>query len=560
MEASAKTETYEPSLLARAVVYLGDHYCTVDLRTLGVFRIAFGVLLLRHLIDTTWGYNGVRFYTEIGMLPASGVLKANIHAPEWGLMFGVTTPGQLRVAFFAMAAVYLAYTLGWHTRVMQILVILILVSLGHRNVLLQNGGVVAVNIAAVFSAFLPLGARFSLDALRRPVPEPGTTIVRFAYGFLTMEFVMIHLLNALAKVGANWRNGSAVHDTMWLNRFASPMAGLLRMHEPSWFSPLMTNGTLIVEHAIPLLILLPVYQRLARRVAILLAFGLHFSISRLMILGPFSYCMMCLAILLVMPDEWKGAETLLPARWRAAIDRLVPKLEAIFGPRRALERTLQQERVAMGLAVVRELSAGFIATACLVQVCRENPILPQRLHVEHRPAVFSLIVDNLQIFQMWHMFAPQAFRHDGTIIVDGVLEDGTHIDPFTGEAPDFEQAFHGPLNYGQPWCDFFWHLGGVEFNKLYRPLFRDYLFRAHTVPGAIVTRPLKQFEAYWVSYNVPHMGSTRPTNLKRTLLVSSDATPVPAPSVGPAQPSPPPPPSQSAEPSEPSEPSPPSRP
>jgi hypothetical protein len=536
METRADAKPALPPASKRVLSWLGEKYFTVDLRTLAAFRIAFGIILLRHLFDTAWGYNGIHFYTDLGPIPAWGVLKTRVHVPEWGFLFGVTTPGQLRVAFVAMALVYLAYTVGWHTRLMQWLVVLVLVSLGHRNTLLQNGGVVAMNTAAVFSAFLPVGARFSLDALGRPPPE-RPLVTRFAYGYLVFEYFVMHFLNALAKNGANWRNGSAIHDMLWLNRFVTPLSGVLRMHEPAWFSPFFSNVTRAVEYAIPFLILLPFRQRLARRFAIYLAFGLHFTISRLMVLGPFSYLMMAMSILLVAPEEW--ADLKLPERAREWVEHMRPLLESVFGRARTpYPPTEIQGRLARFGAAICDGASVFIAVSCVVQICHENPILPKAIHVDHRPAVFSTVVDNLQLFQMWHMFAPQVFFHDGSVVVDGVLEDGTHVDPFTGLPPDFDQPFHGPLDYGQPWCDYFWRIGGIEFNKAYRPFLRDYLFRAHTIPGTKIDRPLKRFDAYWVSYDVPPMGSTRPRNVRRTLVTSSEETPA-APMAPAASPSPP---------------------
>jgi hypothetical protein len=521
MATPEKSSKYEPSPLSRLGSFLADHYATVDLRTLAAFRIAFGILLLRNLYDWTWGYNGLNFFTDLGVLPSYGVLKAGIHRPEWGFMFGVTTPGQLHVAVFGMTLVYLAYIVGWHTRVMQVLVILILVSLGHRDVLLQNGGVVAVNIVAVFTAFLPLGGRFSFDALVRPLPETQL-VVRPAYAFVIVEFALMHGLNAAAKNGGNWHNGTAIHNMLWLNRLVTPMAGLLRMHEPGWFSPLFSTATLFVEWAIALLILSPFAQRLARRIAILFVFGLHFSISRLMELGPFSYAMMCTSILLLAPEEWEDVDSWLPARVKNVIDRVRPVLESILGPRRSVEPTPLQERLAVLEARLRDMASLLIAICCGFQICKENPVLPAALHVEHPPALVQSIVSNLQIFQMWHMFAPQVYHTDGTLIVDGEYEDGTHVDPFTGQPPDFEQALHGPLDYGQPWCDYFWRLGGTELHNAYRPYLRDYLLRVHTYPWAKISRPLKRFDVYWVSYTVPPIGSTRPRDIKRKLVTSSE--------------------------------------
>jgi hypothetical protein len=267
---------------------------------------------------------------------------------------------------------------------------------------------------------------------------------------------------------------------------------------------------------------------------ILLAFGLHFTISRLTDIGSFSYMMIIGAFLFLPPEEWEDAETVVPVRLRALADRVTAVLRSWIGPPREVTRTPEQERLADFGGWLRDLTACLVAVACFFQILKENPALPKRIQVDRRPWPFGEIVDNFHLYQYWHLFAPNAFYYDGTIIVDGELEDGTHVDPFTGQPPDFEQAFHGPLNYGQPWCDYFWRVGTGPYFAPYRQYFKEYLFRAHKVPGAKISKPLKKFDAYWVSYTVPPMGSTRPRTLKRTLIVSSDPNAViPPPTLNP---------------------------
>ena len=50
-----------------------------------------------------------------------------------------------------MLAVYVAYVLGFRTKLAQLLAVVCLVSLDNRNLMLQNGGVVATNLLAVWT-------------------------------------------------------------------------------------------------------------------------------------------------------------------------------------------------------------------------------------------------------------------------------------------------------------------------------------------------------------------------------------------------------------------------
>ena len=66
---------------------------------------------------------------------------------------------QSRSRFIGL--VYVAYIVGWRTKLAQILVVVCLLSLTNRNLVLQNGGIVVTNLVAIWTMFLPLGKRFS---------------------------------------------------------------------------------------------------------------------------------------------------------------------------------------------------------------------------------------------------------------------------------------------------------------------------------------------------------------------------------------------------------------
>ena len=123
-------------------------------------------------------------------------------------------------------------------------------SLGGRNVLLGNAGDHLAIALLAFTAFLPLGSRFSLDSLRaslaardekgppalndrrRPDPDaidaaraPGWTPTSLA-AFATLAqiaavFLVMGLLQRRAGV---WREGSALHYALNVERWVSARA------------------------------------------------------------------------------------------------------------------------------------------------------------------------------------------------------------------------------------------------------------------------------------------------------------------------------------------------
>lgn len=113
---------------------------------------------------------------------------------------------------------------------------------------------------------------------------------------LCLQLLAIYWLNAAQKTGSTWHDGEAVHYVLWQRRVVTDFGFWLAQHEPSWFSPLATYGTLAIEWSLPLLALYPFGGALPVA-AFVLALVLHGGIALVMTLGPFSYAMLALVSL-----------------------------------------------------------------------------------------------------------------------------------------------------------------------------------------------------------------------------------------------------------------------
>lgn len=325
-------------MLARAEGFFKERYLSVDPRTLGLFRIAMGALLLTNLYDRVGGHDLVAFYSNEGLFPNHWALFRPPTHGYWSLWLGFSTPGEMQAVVAAIAAIYLGYLLGWKTRAMQVLALLAYASLNMRFLLIQHGGNVVVNVLLVWSLFLPLGARFSLDALlgslrakvertaaelnaRAFAPEVRP-VVAFAFFCLCLNFAGIYFFNALHKNGMGWRDGSIIHWILWQSRMATPFAVWLRLHEPGWLSPLLTYSTLAIEWALPFMILAPVFQRWVKPAVFLSIVGLHGGIAMVSALGPFGWAMMCFGVSQLLPAHLAWARGWLAMRTPHAVARV----------------------------------------------------------------------------------------------------------------------------------------------------------------------------------------------------------------------------------------------
>jgi len=297
---------------------LWAQYFEIDRRLLAVFRVYFGLVLLVDLLRR-FPYLTL-FYTNDGVLPSHYAIYAPMTQPIFSVFFACSTKGEVTVAFGLTALVYVGLIVGYRTKWMQICTAILYASLISRNLFFEMGGTCSLSIAAGWTVFLPLGDRFSVDALRlslirrhelkasalndrtqlRPDPTPYGTLVTLG---LLFQVTAIYFLNFEQKSDVAWRSGDAVHWVLWQNRIATALCGLVRMHEPRWFSPLMSWGTLITEAIAPLMLLTPFVWRWTRSIYVLVAWALHVGIALFVDVGPYSYVMFALD-LLVLPGFW----------------------------------------------------------------------------------------------------------------------------------------------------------------------------------------------------------------------------------------------------------------
>ncbi len=588
-----------------------ERWFTVDARTLGLFRIGYGLLLLTNLWDRAGGFDGISFFTNEGLLPNHYALFRPPAQGIWGLLFGFSTPGEVHVALACIAVVYLLYTVGLFTKVMQVLALICLESLNWRFLLIQHGGNVTTNLLAVWTVFLPLGERFSVDAVIRSLrthrqadaesldqrawrQQLKPTFASLAFFGVCFDWAFIYFFNAVHKQGAPWHDGTAVHYVLWQNRMSTHLDAWLRMHEPFWLSPMMTWGTLVMEWGLFVLILSPVFQKWGRRIAFGFIWALHGSIALLCTLGPFSYSMMTFALLLVTKDDWALLAAKLPrlslqrrVRYdpkrplHALAARVLARLDALdqlrfFENEGPFDVSHHGEPGATGLAAVASaaqalplgpawawlfkvplvaellygllrLTARFwletpeltkvekpegvlhrrlrlsvqllvpalILTAVISQLLMENWGVPPSLKVTSRPQLLTDVINYLQIPQGWSMFAPDPPRDDERLVVDAVLADGSHVDPLTGEPPDFDAPLHGPYYMNQHWCEV--HARMPRWPEHWRN-FKDYLMRIPQLKGWPPEKRIVSLEVWKVTAMVPPPGSTTPYDLKRERL------------------------------------------
>jgi predicted DCC family thiol-disulfide oxidoreductase YuxK len=300
-------------------------YFTADARWLGAFRIGFGALL-------TWDC-GRRFceareyYSNEGFFPNHFSLFRPMGDGVFSFLHAFSTLAEVRTVMALMLAVFVSYTVGYRTRLMQVLAFISITSLDARNLFVENGGDVLVNVMAFFTILLPLGRRLSVDALlaslrarheaspealndRSQPPHPDDTVVSLLVVLLFLQLATIYFFNAVHKTGVGWMNGSAIWWFLQQDRIVTQLGIFLREHLPYPIIRGFGYGALGIEFSLPWVLLFPFFRTWAVRVALLLGIGLHGGIALTSRLGPFSYAMMLFYVLFL-----GAADTALLGRW-----------------------------------------------------------------------------------------------------------------------------------------------------------------------------------------------------------------------------------------------------
>lgn len=301
--------THQPTTMRRR---FAAAWLEADPRALGLFRIFFGILCMYDVIRR---YGWIEtFYSNTGTLSNHFNLYSPLFRDNISLLSGFSTPMEVKVFFWISLICLFFFTIGFKTKIFQILSWLCILSIHSRNTLLANGGDVVMNIWWIWTIWLPLGARLSVDSLRKslatgPDSNPGllqksigsdaSPIRSLAIFMVLWQLSIIYFFNTVHKGGHTWSNGTSIAYCLEQDRIVTWLGLWARESWPLWISQVLTWGTLVIEGVAPLLLLTPFAVVWARRAAILSLIGLHGGIWALTNVGLFSPVMMVSYLLLL---------------------------------------------------------------------------------------------------------------------------------------------------------------------------------------------------------------------------------------------------------------------
>lgn len=313
IEVAAAPSAALPRAAARFATIFG-----IDLRTLALYRVCVASIILLDLVARARDL--VAHYSDEGVLPRAALLgDIGQWSPSLHLISG--SPRMQALLFVVAGVVALALLVGYRTRLATLLSWLLLLSLQARNPAIMQGGDMLLYLLLFWGMFLPLDARFSVDAaLNEDAQRAPNAFFSMGTMALLVQAMCVYTFGALLKTSPVWiPDGTAVYYALHLDYMVTPI-GIWFRNFPSVLEYL-TYFVWSLELLAPVLMFSPIAHVRVRLLGMALLLALHTGFLLCLYLGLFPFASMT-SILAFTPGrvwDWIGARVRTPERRGVAI-------------------------------------------------------------------------------------------------------------------------------------------------------------------------------------------------------------------------------------------------
>lgn len=284
-----------------------------SLMSFSILRIIYGIALLFILLPSwrdralLWGH--ASFWVD----PEASRRGYD----TFDLLFPKDAPGLFDLAYIATIGLTIVFILGWRTRFVTPVLLIMYVSLQSNNGYVLNGGDTLMRITLIFLIFVNLSGRLSLDARRHARRAnqgraPRTMVPAYVSNALhngalvlcAFQIMVVYATSGVWKLlGDEWLDGTALFYALRIDIFMTYPV----LNELLWQSSLVmyvaTFIALWTQTLFPLLIV----WRPTRRFAVITLMFMHLGIAVLLGLWPFSLAMIALDMLFIRDESWSRA-------------------------------------------------------------------------------------------------------------------------------------------------------------------------------------------------------------------------------------------------------------
>jgi hypothetical protein len=416
-------------------------YCfSVDSRTLAVFRIAIGLLVIGDVLARASTFTF--FYTENGVVPQE-LAEARTVEGAFSFFFYTQDTVVIALLFAIHFLVALQLIIGYKTRFAMILTFLFAISLDHHNPLNLSHADTLFRLLCFWAIFVPLGERWSVDALQRK-EAPRATIANLATAALLLQMVYMYTVNGIHKLGSEmWNSREATPLIFGLDDMTYFLAGPMRQY-PFLLEILGTMWYFLLVISI-LLLLLP---GRARYILALMIFGAHFSFTVTVRIGAFGWVGMS-GVLLFLPAKFWDDVTAIAHRLNLWDRIVVPVHDGLYAFGDRCARALPAFRFNLGIPDVVRNGAFDIGMTFLILSLFVLPSIwfmnDQGVINWQRSSVEQTIEDNFRKIGVrqseWTVFAPTPRTTDRWYVFPAMTTDGELLDVYNDRPFSFDRPY-----------------------------------------------------------------------------------------------------------------------
>lgn len=381
----------------KILVHLLKAY-SLDPRALSLMRIGVALVVIADLLIRAGDLTA--HYTNEGMWPVHLIHNFGWKAGYWSIHELSGSYWWTLSLFFIHFIFALFLLLGYKTRLANLMVWLLYISLHNRNLFVLQAGDDLLRLILFWGLFLPWNAFYSADAKN----FDGIKVQRFFpnLGYLLL-IASVYFFTVNLKDSAEWKgDGSAVYYALSLDQLRLPGMGDWLYGHPDLMK-VLTHFFYGVEIILPILILWPSRKGYLRLTAFILICILHVGIGLTLYVGLFFVINIVTAI------------GLLPAM---VFKRISPVFSILYHTR--LNKQLKQ--TAPKNALVNLFYVVMIVMNVMINLSNV------KWFNYYLRAEILIPFNTLRMDQMWGMFSPRVLKKDGWFVYHGMDSIGRQWD------------------------------------------------------------------------------------------------------------------------------------
>lgn len=438
---------------------IGKELFSIDTRSLACARFGLGTYIVVDLVLRV--PHIAAFYTTGGVYPRLGFLSDFAPSWAWSLHTFVDNVWWIAALFIIHGICGLFVALGYRTRIATIGALVLSISLGNANPLVNYGIDIMARILLFLGVFLDWGQAYSVDARGRGSPRvvcsPWSAVA-------LLQVTGIYFFASLHKSGVEWMDGTAVGYVVAYSRFSTVFGEWLGSFP--LITMVLTYGVKVFQRVVPFLLFFPRYTAAVRVGTIVMLVLMHLGFALSLKLGLFPFVSILNIILFIPEKVWDTFEQFSPRRLRDALVR-----------HRAKTRELHEGSIATRPAKTYVLAVLAGTYCALVLVWNIYNVRADRgVEYQLRPTWLTMLVQPIGIAQRWAFFAPDVERYEEWPVVEvkGVSE--VPVDPLSGwQEVTFERPRDSVSTYGTVrWSAYFDEVSRMENRRLMRAAARYY--------------------------------------------------------------------------------------